>query len=273
MINTNEFEFVFIEVERKPWLFPIHELPYICSRVEVSMNHSRIALTRREVLKIGALTVGALALRPLAPARAQGTRSITLPPLPYTDDALAPVISANTISFHYGKHHKGYVDNLNKMIAGTDLAAASLEQIVKSTVGVADKQGVFNNAAQIWNHTFYWNSMKPNGGGKPSGDLAQKIDATFTNFDNCKKELVTAATGQFGSGWAWLVSEGGTLKVVKTPNAETPLIKGQVPLLTIDVWEHAYYLDYQNKRADYVTAVIDKLLNWDFAAANFKKSA
>ena len=216
---------------------------------------------------VGAATLGKISL-----ARAQGTAAITLPPLPYAEDALAPVISANTISFHYGKHHKGYVDNLNKLTAGTDLANASLEQIVKSTAGAADKQGVFNNAAQVWNHTFYWNSMKPNGGGKPGGELAQKIDATFTNYDNFKKELVTAATGQFGSGWAWLVSEGGNLEVVKTPNAETPLTKGQTPLLTIDVWEHAYYLDYQNKRADYVNAVIDKLLNWDFAAANFKKT-
>jgi superoxide dismutase, Fe-Mn family len=237
------------------------------------MNRFRFTLTRRDALKIGALAVGTLVLWRRAPAHAQGRDSITLPPLPYADDALAPVISANTVSFHYGKHHKGYVDNLNKMIAGTDLANAPLEQIVKSTAGVADKQGVFNNAAQVWNHTFYWNSMKPNGGGRPSGDLAQKLDATFTNFDNCKKEIVTAATGQFGSGWAWLVSEGGILKVVKTPNAENPLTKGQVPLLTIDVWEHAYYLDYQNKRADYVNAVIDKLLNWDFAAANFKKAA
>jgi Fe-Mn family superoxide dismutase len=209
----------------------------------------------------------------VAPAPAQPSAAITLPPLPYAEDALAPVISANTVSFHYGKHHKGYVDNLNKMIAGTDLEKSPLEQIVKSTAGAADKQGIFNNAAQVWNHTFYWNSMKANGGAKPSGDLAQKLDSTFTNFDNFKKELVTAATGQFGSGWAWLVSEGGALKVVKTPNAETPLTKGQTPLLTIDVWEHAYYLDYQNKRADYVNAVIDKLLNWEFAAANFKKAA
>jgi superoxide dismutase, Fe-Mn family len=236
------------------------------------MNRSRLVLSRRDILKLGIVTVGTTALGEITPALAQGPASITLPPLPYADDALAPVISANTMSFHYGKHHKGYVDNLNKLIAGTDLANVNLEQIVKSTAGAADKQGIFNNAAQVWNHTFYWNSMKPNGGGKPSGEFAQKLDSTFTNFDNFKKELVTAATGQFGSGWAWLVSEGGALKIVKTPNAETPLTK-QIPLLTIDVWEHAYYLDYQNKRADYVNAVIDKLLNWDFAAANFKKAA
>lgn len=237
------------------------------------MNRSHLVLSRRDLLKLGTVTVGAAALGKAAAAFAEGTASITLPPLPYAEGALAPVISANTIGFHYGKHHKGYVDNLNKLIAGTDLEKAPLEQIMKTTAGVADKQGIFNNAAQTWNHTFYWNSMKPNGGGKPSSDLAQKIDSTFTNFDNFKKELVTAATGQFGSGWAWLVSEGGALKVVKTPNAENPLTKGQTPLLTIDVWEHAYYLDYQNKRADYVNAVIDKLLNWDFATANFKKAA
>lgn len=235
------------------------------------MNHSRSILTRREALKLGLLLGGAAALGRVAPAFAEDKPLVTLPPLPYADDALAPVISANTISFHYGKHHKGYVDVLNKTLPGSEFATSSLEQIIKATSGVADKQPFFNAAAQVWNHTFYWNSMKPSGGGAPSGDLAQKINATFTSFDNFKKELVTAATGQFGSGWAWLVSEGGTLKVMKTPNAENPLTKGQVPLLTIDVWEHAYYLDYQNKRADYVNAVIDKLLNWEFAAANFKK--
>jgi superoxide dismutase, Fe-Mn family len=194
--------------------------------------------------------------------------AFTLPALPWSKDALAPHISAETIDFHYGKHHQAYVTNLNKLLEGKPEANKGLEELILSSEG-----GVFNNAAQIWNHTFYWNSMKPNGGGKPSGDLAQKLDAAFTNFDNCKKEFVAAATGQFGSGWAWLVAEGGILKVVKTPNAETPLTKGQVPLLTVDVWEHAYYLDYQNKRADYVNAVIDKLLNWDFAAANLKKAA
>src|SRR6185436_6941287 len=154
-------------------------------------------------------------------------RMFTLPPLPYADNALEPLISANTLSFHYGKHHKTYVDNLNKLVEGKDLAQLSLEEIIKKSAGNPDLVGVFNNAAQIWNHTFYWNSLKPNGGGKPTGDLAQKLDAAFTNFDNCKKEFVAAATGQFGSGWAWLVAEGGILKVVKTPNAETPLTKGQ----------------------------------------------
>ncbi len=191
--------------------------------------------------------------------------------LPYAQDALAPVISANTMGFHYGKHHKTYVDNLNKLIVGTDLAALSLEDIIKKAYGIAEKQAVFNNAAQVWNHTFYWKSMKPNGGGAPTGDLAQGINAVFGSFDNFKKEFASTAVGQFGSGWAWLVAEAGALKIVKTPNAENPLVKNQVPLLTIDVWEHAYYLDYQNRRADYVNAVIDKLLNWDFAAENWAK--
>ncbi|MCC6193869.1 MAG: superoxide dismutase [Burkholderiales bacterium] len=192
----------------------------------------------------------------------------TLPPLPWADNALEPVISANTISFHHGKHHKTYVDNLNNLVKGTDYENASLEKIINETAGKADKAAVFNNAAQVWNHTFYWNSLKGNGGGKPSGRLAQMIDAAFGGYDNFKKELSATSVSQFGSGWGWLVADGGALKIVKTPNAEVPFTKGQKPLLTIDVWEHAYYLDHQNKRAAYVDAVIDKLLNWDFAAQN-----
>ncbi len=195
-----------------------------------------------------------------------------LPPLPYADTALAPVISANTLSFHYGKHHKTYVDNLNKLVPGSELEGASLVDIVKATAGKADKAAFFNNAAQVWNHTFYWRCLKPNGGGKPSGDLAAKIDAAFGSIDGFRKEFANAAVTQFGSGWAWLVAEGGQLKVVKTGNAEVPLTRGQTPLLTIDVWEHAYYLDWQNRRADYVNALIDKLLNWDFAAENLARA-
>jgi superoxide dismutase, Fe-Mn family len=191
-----------------------------------------------------------------------------LPPLPYADSALDPVISANTLGFHYGKHHKGYVDNLNKLLAGTELAGLSLEQLINETAGKADKAAIFNNAAQTWNHTFYWRSLRAKGGGEPPAALKQKIETSFGNLDACKNELATAATTQFGSGWAWLVLEGDKLKVVKTGNAETPLTKGAKPLLTIDVWEHAYYLDYQNRRADYVNAVLDKLINWDFAAEN-----
>ena len=191
-----------------------------------------------------------------------------LPPLPYADNALEPVISANTISFHYGKHHKTYVDNLNNLVKGTDYESASLEKIITETAGKADRAPLFNNAAQIWNHTFYWNSLKGNGGGKPSGKLATMIDAAFGGYDNFRKELSATTVSQFGSGWGWLVVDGGALKIVKTANAEVPFTKGQKPLLTIDVWEHAYYLDHQNKRAAYVDAVIDKLLNWDFAAQN-----
>ena len=191
-----------------------------------------------------------------------------LPPLPYADNALDPVISANTLGFHYGKHHKGYVDNLNKLLAGTELASLSLEQLITETSGKADQVAIFNNAAQTWNHTFYWRSLRAKGGGEPPAALKQKIETSFGNMDACKKEMATAATTQFGSGWAWLVLEGDKLKVVKTGNAETPLTKGAKPLLTIDVWEHAYYLDYQNRRAEYVNAVLDKLINWDFAAEN-----
>jgi superoxide dismutase, Fe-Mn family len=192
----------------------------------------------------------------------------TLPPLPYADTALEPVITANTLSFHYGKHHRTYVDNLNNLVKGTDYESATLEKIIAETAGKPDKAPLFNNAAQIWNHTFYWNSMRSGGGGKPSGRLAQLIDASFGGYDNFKKEFSATTVSQFGSGWGWLVVDGGALKVVKTGNAEVPFTKGQKPLLTVDVWEHAYYLDHQNKRAAYVDAVIEKLLNWDFAAQN-----
>src|SRR5438094_2098139 len=164
-----------------------------------------------------------------------------LPPLPYVKNALDPVISANTLEFHYGKHHKGYVDTLNKLIAGTDFADLPLEKLIAETSGKADKAAIFNNAAQAWNHAFYWRSMRPNGGGVPPAALKHKIDASFGNLDACKKELAAAATTQFGSGWAWLVLAGDRQKVVKTANADTTLTtKGMTPLLTIDVWEHAY---------------------------------
>jgi superoxide dismutase, Fe-Mn family len=194
--------------------------------------------------------------------------SITLPPLPYPQNALDPVISANTLGFHYGKHHKTYVDTLNKLIAGTEFADMPLEQIVKTTSGKSDHTAIFNNAAQAWNHTFYWRSMKPQGGGEPPAAVKRLLESSFGSMEACKKELATAAVGQFGSGWAWLVQDGGKLKIVKTGNAETPLTGGSKPLLTLDVWEHAYYLDYQNRRVDYVNAVLEKLLNWEFAAEN-----
>ncbi len=202
------------------------------------------------------------------PAFGQAATIHVLPALPYADDALAPVISSNTISFHYGKHHKGYVDNLNKLIVGTDFADMSLEKVILASAGQADKTAIFNNSAQIWNHTFYWRSLRANGGGEPPAALKQKIEASFGSVEACKKELAAAAMGQFGSGWAWLVLDADKLKVVKTANAELPLTKGQKPLLTIDVWEHAYYLDYQNKRADYVNTLLDKLINWGFVADN-----
>lgn len=197
-----------------------------------------------------------------------GNAKHALPPLPYADNALEPVISAKTLGFHYGKHHKTYVDNLNKLVAGTELADKSLEEVITATAGQADKAGIFNNAAQVWNHTFYWNSLSPKGGGEPPSSLKQKIEASFGDLDAFKKELANAAVTQFGSGWAWLVKDGDSLKIIKTSNADLPLTKGLKPLLTIDVWEHAYYLDYQNRRPDYVSAVLDKLINWRFAADN-----
>jgi Fe-Mn family superoxide dismutase len=193
---------------------------------------------------------------------------LVLPPLPYAENALEPIITAKTISFHYGKHHKAYVDNLNKLIAGTEYAALSLEKIITSTAGKPEKAAIFNNAAQNWNHTFYWKSMSPKGGGEPPAALKSKIEAAFGSVDACKKELASMAVSQFGSGWAWLVLEGDKLKVVKTANADMPMSMGLKPLLAIDVWEHAYYLDYQNRRADYVNAMLDKLINWEFALQN-----
>ena len=197
----------------------------------------------------------------------------TLPPLPYAATALEPYITANTFSFHHAKHHNAYVVKLNELIANTDLASKSLEEIIIATASDASKAAVFNNAAQVWNHTFYWHSMKPQGGGKPSGELAKQIEADFGSYDKFAEEFKNAAATQFGSGWAWLVLENGKLKVTKTPNAETPLTKGQIPLLTIDVWEHAYYLDFQNRRPDYTTTFLTNLANWDFAAENFARNA
>ena len=194
--------------------------------------------------------------------------AISLPDLPYRMDDLAPYISANTLDFHYGKHHKTYVDNLNKLIAGTDLADKSLEEIIKITAKDATKAGIFNNAAQVWNHSFYWQCLKKNGGGQPQGAIAAKINSTWGSYDKFTEEFKNAGITQFGSGWAWLVLEENQLKITKTANADTPLAHGQKALLTIDVWEHAYYLDYQNKRPDYLAAIIQNLINWDFVNAN-----
>jgi Fe-Mn family superoxide dismutase len=191
-----------------------------------------------------------------------------LPPLPYDKSALEPHISAKTLEFHHGKHHQAYVTNLNNLVKDTPMASQSLEEIIKATAKDESKAGIFNNAAQVWNHTFFWNCMKPNGGGKPSGNIAAKIDQAFGGYDKFAEQFKTAAVGQFGSGWAWLVSDGGTLKVTKTANAVNPMAQGQKALLTVDVWEHAYYLDYQNRRPDFVQTFIDKLINWDFVAKN-----
>jgi superoxide dismutase, Fe-Mn family len=190
--------------------------------------------------------------------------AIQYPDLPYAKDALAPVISANTLDFHYGKHHRAYVDNGNKLISGTEFENLSLEDIIRKTAGDAAKVGIFNNTAQAWNHSFFWQCLKPGGGGAPTGAIGEKIMASWGSYDKFVEELKTAGTTQFGSGWAWLVLDNGQLKIVKTANADTPIAHGLKPLLTLDVWEHAYYLDYQNRRPDYLAAVIYKLINWDF---------
>ncbi len=188
-----------------------------------------------------------------------------LPPLPYAKNALEPVISSETIDYHYGKHHQAYVTNLNNLIKGTEFENSSLEEIILKSSG-----GIFNNAAQVWNHTFYWNGFKPKGGGTPTGELAAAIDKTFGTFDEFKKQFTQKAVTTFGSGWAWLVkNKDGSLSLVSTSNAETPMTKGQTALLTIDVWEHAYYVDYRNARPKYAEEFW-KIVNWDFVAGNFK---
>jgi len=192
-----------------------------------------------------------------------------LPALPYAKDALQPHISANTFDFHHGKHHNAYVVNLNNLVADTDMASMSLEEIIKATAGDASKAGIFNNAAQVWNHTFFWSSMSPNGGGEPTGAIADAINTAFGSYAEFKEAFKTAGMTQFGSGWAWLVKKDGKLEIAKTPNAECPLTGGATPILTCDVWEHAYYLDYQNRRPDFLEAFLNNLVNWDFANANF----
>lgn len=187
-----------------------------------------------------------------------------LPPLPYDYNALDPYISAKTLEFHHDKHHAAYVTNYNNLIKDTDLADKPIEEVIKATYNDSAKTGIFNNGAQAWNHTFFWNSLKPGGGGTPTGAVAEKINADLGSYDNFKEEFKKAATTQFGSGWAWLVLDNGTLKVLNSPNAVNPLALGHTPLLTLDVWEHAYYLDYQNKRPDFIEAFINNLLNWDF---------
>jgi Fe-Mn family superoxide dismutase len=195
-----------------------------------------------------------------------------LPPLPWAEDALEPDYSARTVSFHYGKHHKAYVDKTNELVAGTELEGRSIEEVVAAVAGKPERQAVFNNAAQVWNHTFFWNCMTPGGGGTPSGPLGEKIAATWGSFEKFVDDFKAAAVGRFGSGWAWLVADHGELKIVTTPNAEMPAAPGVTPLLTVDVWEHAYYLDYQNLRPVFVQTFFDKLANWEFAAANYARA-
>jgi Fe-Mn family superoxide dismutase len=186
-----------------------------------------------------------------------------LPPLPWAEDALAPHISAETIEYHYGKHHKTYVDNLNKAVDGTPDADLSLEEIILKAEGP-----LFNNSAQVWNHTFFWNGLSPNGGGQPTGAVADAITASFGSYDEFRTQLTQAGITQFGSGWAWLIDNNGTLEVTKTANADLPLKHGQKALWTIDVWEHAYYIDYRNARPKFIDVVLDNLVNWDFVNQN-----
>ena len=191
--------------------------------------------------------------------------SFELPPLPYAKDALAPHMSQETLEYHHGKHHAGYVAKLNAAIEGTDWAGKSLEDIIKGSDG-----GLFNNAAQVWNHTFFWNCMSPKGGGEPSGDLADAIKRSFGSYGDFKAKFSTACAGQFGSGWGWLIKSGDALEIVTTSNADTPLKHGKQALLTIDVWEHAYYIDYRNDRAKFIATIMDSLVNWNFVASNLK---
>ena len=195
--------------------------------------------------------------------------SITLPDLPYAKDALLPHISAETLEFHHDKHHNAYVVKLNELIAGTELAGQDLEDIIKATANDASKVGIFNQAAQIWNHTFYWNCMTPNGGGAPTGAVADKITAAFGSYEKFAEEFTNAALTQFGSGWAWLVADelNGNLSIMKTANADMPMAHGKVAVLTVDVWEHAYYIDFRNLRPKYVKTFLDSLVNWEYVNA------
>jgi superoxide dismutase, Fe-Mn family len=194
-----------------------------------------------------------------------------LNPLPYSKDALAPYMSAETLDLHHDKHHRAYVDTLNKLVAGAALADRSLEEIIRATAKDAAKTQIFNNAAQAWNHEFFWHSMRPNGGGKPSSELETRLDHGFGGTDKFREAFAKAANTQFGSGWAWLTLDRGKLRVIKTPNADNPIAHHQVPLCACDVWEHAYYLDYQNRRADFVAAFLDHLIDWEFVARNLAR--
>ncbi len=230
------------------------------------------SLDRRSFMKamglggaILALGLPGLSSRTLA---SDGSTPFRLPPLPYSPRALVPYISHATMNFHYGRHHDIYVSNLNRLVSGTSLAGSSLEAIIRQTAGRKDQRGIFNNAAQVWNHTFYWNSMKPQGGGEPSGRLREMIVQSFGDFNTFKEAFAHSALNIFGNGWGWLVQDGKSIRIVQTNNADTPIVAGLNPLITIDVWEHAYYLDHKNMRKDYITIFMNHLLNWDFAEKN-----
>ncbi|OGV40914.1 MAG: superoxide dismutase [Lentisphaerae bacterium GWF2_49_21] len=195
---------------------------------------------------------------------------IEQPKLPYEENALEPVITAKTMGFHYGKHHKAYVDKLNSLLKDSPLKGKNLEEIILASAGKDDMTAIFNNAAQAWNHTFFWKSMKPSGGGEPKGKMLELINKSFGSYAEFKKQFADSGMAQFGSGWAWLVQDGDKLRIVKTSNADTPIAHKLNPLMTCDVWEHAYYLDYQNRRGDFINAFLDKLVNWEFAEANLK---
>lgn len=232
-------------------------------------------MERREFLKVSA-GFGAWAMLRMSGLMAIGSAEaretfISLPALPYDKTALEPFISARTLEFHYGKHHQGYVNKVNRFIKGTRYQDMALPDIIRETSGMEHKKAIYNNAAQVFNHTFYWNSMKKGGGGRPSGNLADAVNRCFGDYGRFVTQFKNAAATQFGSGWAWLVQDGRQLKVIKTANADNPLALGMKPLLTLDVWEHAYYLDYQNKRGDYIQAWLDHLVNWEFAEKNYEK--
>jgi Fe-Mn family superoxide dismutase len=214
------------------------------------------------------LFFGSFLLGAFHPAFSQEKKPLSLVPLPFEQSALEPFISSHTLAFHYGKHHAAYVDKANEMLKGTPLEKETVEAILQATAGKPDQSALFNNVAQAWNHAFFWRCLKSKGGGKPEGKLAKMFEEGFGSFDTFKKEFMEAGKTLFGSGWVWLVKDGNTLKIVKTSNAETPLTTNQKPLFVVDVWEHAYYLDYQNRRVDFLKTVLENLANWEFVVSN-----
>jgi len=227
-------------------------------------------MKRREFLSL-TMKAGVLALVPMAWSGCKGASkegSLELMALPYAENALEPYVSSRTIGFHYGKHHRGYLENANRLMGDTPLAGLPLVEVIQKSAGKPENAAIFNNAAQVFNHDFYWQSMKPGGGGEPTGIVMEKIQASFGDYDKFQEAFIAAAAGQFGSGWAWLVLKGETLEIMTTGNADTPVAHGIKPVLVVDVWEHAYYLDYQNQRKAYVEALLSHLVNWEFAAKN-----